>query len=231
MYRIEVEETGQSIDIPRRLIPKILFELRELMRVERAVWASPDREAFEAVVAAVRSGITLDDICSQRGYPSRQAVYNWIEVYPEWGIELADAERELAGRLFKRVLEMIDIITERLKDDDLTPAQVSAYRVQLDNLRWACAKLDPNKFADYSKLAVDQKTSWRIIYEPVIVCSKCGAKLEGGTEEFRKPIDVTPIEVKSIPDVRKPRKHRASKVLAKIRRGHEAKKSQDETPH
>ncbi len=188
-FRIELED--RIIDLPEDVLPKLIYEMRRIVRRENERLSNPDREAFESVLAQIRSGLPLDVVCSMAGYPSRKLLTAWCRIHPDWGLELEEADRKQKKKVFRRVMEKVMELEQKLEAEELSPTHISGIRLQIDTLKWAAAKLNPSRFADYSRMSVDQKTSWKIVYTPELVCKRCGGKIEEDPD-FAPSLPVNP---------------------------------------
>lgn len=95
----------------------------------------------------IAEGETLAKICRDSGMPDRSTFRKWV-LRNEDLRAAYEAARELQSHsLFDETLDL----TRRLQDDnELSNVQVTAFRVALDNLRWAAGKLNPQQYGERS---------------------------------------------------------------------------------
>lgn len=92
----------------------------------------------------VAEGDTLSAVCAEEGMPDRKTFRQWC-VRDEKVMQAYEAARLVKSHsLFDEVLD----ITRKLKTETLDNAKVNAFRVALDNLRWAAGKLNPREYGD-----------------------------------------------------------------------------------
>lgn len=92
----------------------------------------------------IAEGETLSAICEDEGMPQRSTFRRWMVRQPELR-KAYEAARELQSHsLFDEALDLV----RRLKTGELENAQVNAYRVALEQLRWSAAKLNPAQYGE-----------------------------------------------------------------------------------
>ena len=93
--------------------------------------------AFERVLAGVRDGKTLNEICGIRGMPSRGAVLKRLADSPESELQMMRARR--IG-----VWAQLDTIAERLAS--AAPTELGALKELANHVRWLASKLAADSF-------------------------------------------------------------------------------------
>jgi len=163
---------GSIIELDPRQAKALLGALASYVKGADANWSSPDPQVLEGVLSRMRQGESLSDICVFP-LPPPEVILQWCKSDAKWKTAYNEAVLHQAEAAFNKVNSLLTNLRNRLETGDV-PSQneIAAYRLQLDTLRWLCAKLNPAKYSEYSRLGVDQNTAWRIVYQAV--CPICG---------------------------------------------------------
>lgn len=108
-----------------------------------------DPKVAVTICERIAEGETLSAICAQPGMPSRSAFRQWVLKDKELR-SAYEAARELqAHSLFEEALDITRILKAgKDGEDKLDNNRVNAFRVALDNLRWAAGKLNPAQYGE-----------------------------------------------------------------------------------
>lgn len=97
------------------------------------------------ILDLIESGITLTEITSIDGMPSKPTINKWMMENPEFANRYAHARKMMADTLADRVL------IEAMNSHD---AQIG--RLRMDALKWTASKLAPKKYGD--KIEIDSQS-------------------------------------------------------------------------
>jgi hypothetical protein len=119
----------------------------------------------DALCERLASGLSLREICRNKGMPHKATVFRWLAHNSEFSDQYARA-REAQADLY--VDEMVAIAdkpkigqkTKRTSDgkvETTTFDMTEHRRLQIETRKWVAARMRPKKYGD--KLDVDQKTT------------------------------------------------------------------------
>ena len=97
----------------------------------------------------VAAGETITAICYEDEMPNIKTFYKWVANTPNLALAYA-AARELSASSMEEEAVLLARKIKRIADDDpkgVTSAQVRAYDIAMQQLRWSAARRDPGRFA------------------------------------------------------------------------------------
>jgi hypothetical protein len=104
----------------------------------------------------IERGELLIEICKEREMPSINAVYLWLDKYPQFDKRYMKAREVRADSWYEEGIRRAetagDVIVGNDKSDN---ARVAAVRLYVDTLKWAASRVNPYKYGD--KLDVTSK--------------------------------------------------------------------------
>ncbi len=91
--------------------------------------------------AELALGNSLRSVCSKKGQPTHQTVYNWLNKYPDFLEQYTRAKADSGDADADRIEE----IAEKVLAGNLDP---QAARVAIDAYKWTAGKKRPKKYGD-----------------------------------------------------------------------------------
>ena len=97
----------------------------------------------DEICSRLGDGETLSQICRDKHMPTRRAVFYWVDDKPAFASMYATARLRQAEMHYDELMEAARHVAT-LTDT----ASVQAYRVYIDTLKWAAARLRPEVYAE-----------------------------------------------------------------------------------
>lgn len=101
-------------------------------------------------------GKTLHDICSRPGMPSYGQLLRWRKQRPDVEARIKTARLERAEAYHDRIIQEIDNV-----DEDNHQAK----KVQIDTLKWAAEKGNPDSYGNKTKVTSEKIATVRVVVE------------------------------------------------------------------
>uniref|UniRef100_A0A6M3JTF1 Terminase n=1 Tax=viral metagenome TaxID=1070528 RepID=A0A6M3JTF1_9ZZZZ len=115
------------------------------------------------ILARIANGDSLDKICKEPDFPSKQTIFKWRRENEEFGNDYARAREDQADTYADKILDIID------NEPDSNRA-----RVKVDAVKWIASKLKPKIYSDYARRDIDLTLPRKIV-----VCYEEAVKDEG----------------------------------------------------
>jgi hypothetical protein len=115
-----------------------------------------DAETKGKIIRDMMGGMSLSDVCRQKGYPHRSTVYDELAADAAFADMYARACEIRADHLLDELISIADTpkIGEKRKIDadgsvEITEGDMTEHRrLQVDARKWAIAKMAPKKYGD-----------------------------------------------------------------------------------
>ena len=156
-------------------------------------------EIADEICERLGDGQTLTAICKDDYIPHRNAVFYWVDTRPAFATMYATARVRQAEKHYDDIVQASRDVKE-LTDT----AKVQAYRVYIDTMKWAAARLRPDVYAERTNktITVDVGQGYAALLEQIDARkpNDVSEDMDGigrpRTREARQPmIDVTPVVV------------------------------------
>lgn len=112
-----------------------------------------NEQKAQEICKMIEQGMTLTSICNLPDMPHISSVYDWQELFPEFGERYARARARQADTLANRVLD------EAMNSHD---AQIG--RLRMDALKWTASKLAPKKYGDKVEIESNTNQNFKISF-------------------------------------------------------------------
>lgn len=100
------------------------------------------QDIADNICSRLASGESLRKICSDESMPSIVSVWRWLNKYPDFSKQYAQAREAQAEYYADEIVEIADTA-----DKDTA----NAVRVQVDARKWVASKLRPKKYGELVK--------------------------------------------------------------------------------
>jgi hypothetical protein len=107
----------------------------------------------QEICMMIEQGMTLTSICNLPDMPHISTVYDWQELFPEFGERYARARARQADTLASRVL-----------DEAMTSHDAQIGRLRMDALKWTASKLAPKKYGDKVEIESNANQNFKISF-------------------------------------------------------------------
>jgi len=98
-------------------------------------------EIAAEICRRISNGECLRDICKGDGFPSRDTVYEWRRVHPEFAEWYTKARQDQADTYVDELVALSDAPSE-------SADEVAYRRLQIDTRKWAATRLHPRFYGD-----------------------------------------------------------------------------------
>ena len=116
----------------------------------------------DAICSRMIEGESLQQICRDKGMPSRQAVLKWLNQRPDFVAQYARAREALIDYMGDEILDIADDASndwmERLGEDEKSRGwrengeAINRSRLRVDARKWLMSKIMPKKYGDHVSL-------------------------------------------------------------------------------
>lgn len=107
-------------------------------------------ETAQIICDLIAHGKSLMQICALESMPSRETIYQWQKVHPEFADDYAKARIRQADYYFELInavaFDDSRDVTGELKMPN--SVAVSRDRLKIDSLKWILGRMDPAKYGD-----------------------------------------------------------------------------------
>lgn len=139
-----------------------------------------------AICEEIASGKTLVEITDTEGFPSRNAVYRWLTLYPKF-FEAYERAKEVSAQSFEdEALAMARILKGQ---NDFTGTKVQAYNIAMQQLRWSAARRDPKRYGAQSQTA-GIAVAAKIEINTTLNLGQDGAAIDSKTSVYTVEVDM-----------------------------------------
>lgn len=112
-------------------------------------------EVALAIVERIAEGETLNDICkSGTGLPARSTFRRWVIAYPELSRAYSAAREVSAHSLEEEALDLARELKNPAGRKKLTPTEIRALDVALDQLRWSATRRNPKVYSERGSINI-----------------------------------------------------------------------------
>lgn len=114
---------------------------------------SYNSQLAQEICTQLSSGKSLRTICSQSGFPSQTAVFEWLAIHKDFAELYAQAREAWADAIFEEILEISDAseldttINER-GTEVANHEWIARSRLRVDTRKWALARMSPKKYGE-----------------------------------------------------------------------------------
>ena len=119
---------------------QMLTQARETCPEAMRAYHAYSDEIAEEVLARVRAGRGLAEVCAEGDMPAVGSVYRWLDERPAFAARYARAKEAQAERLF-------DLAWRLACEAEADPDAVRVARLQISTLKWRVAQLAPRRYA------------------------------------------------------------------------------------
>lgn len=127
--------------------------------------SSFNQKTADSICERLASGLSLREICRNKGMPSKATVFKWLGENSTFSDQYARAREAQADLLVDEMVAIADqpkLGTKRKRTSDgkveeTTFDMTEHRRLQIETRKWVAARMRPKKYGD--KLDVDQKTT------------------------------------------------------------------------
>ena len=113
------------------------------------------QEVFDEICSRISQGITLSEICREKGMPGRVTVYDWCDRSPQLSEQFARARRIGFDAIADETLKIANTpllgVTTKTDADGVTITEedmLGHRKLQVDARRWLLSKWDPKRYGD-----------------------------------------------------------------------------------
>jgi hypothetical protein len=111
------------------------------------------RQVAEQICELIADGMTLTKICEAKAMPSIRTVQRWFLRHSEFHAQYWQARKLSAPILFDRARDIADntssdVFVDAKGTKRVDSGIVNRDRLRVDTLKWAAAKLNPERFGD-----------------------------------------------------------------------------------
>lgn len=136
-------------------------------------------EIFNKIVDRISAGEPLRKILNEKGMPSRQTFYIWLDASEHKSKHYARACEERADMIFDEMFSIADKTdndTIELEDGKVIVNHdvINRDRLRIDTRKWALSKMNPKKYGD--KSGIDVTTNGKDLKRTVIVVASDQSK-------------------------------------------------------
>lgn len=124
-----------------------------------------NQRTADAICERLASGLSLRNICRNKGMPHKATVFRWLALNSEFSDQYARARESQADLLVDEMIDIADMPkigkkTKRTSDgkvEEITFDMTEHRRLQIETRKWVAARMRPKKYGD--KLDIEQKTT------------------------------------------------------------------------
>lgn len=99
------------------------------------------------ICAAIADGNSLRKIARMEGIPDLTTIFLWLQKYPEFSKQYAQAKDAQADAMAEDMLDIADMPPE-MTEKGIDSASVQHMRLRIDTRKWIASKLKPKKYGD-----------------------------------------------------------------------------------
>lgn len=147
-------------------------------------------ELADKICKAISQGNSLKKICdSNYSMPCQASIFNWLTQYPDFLEKYTKAKEQ---GIEAKAEELEDIGDEAIEaawkaDPKAAGAIVQAYKLKIDNMKWAMSKLKPKKYGDKIDMTTNGKDLPTPILAPLHAIPSNDSHTESNADESQNP--------------------------------------------
>lgn len=114
------------------------------------------QELADEICAELAAGKSMRTVCKPDAMPSRQTLFSWMRLYPQFLDQYARAKEESADALFDDIQDISDNGTnDYMEAHDpanegykLNGEHIQRSKLRVDTRKWMASKMKPKKYGD-----------------------------------------------------------------------------------